>query len=68
MLICPNMHHHIWIGSGFDIKACNIDVDDDGKPVMSRLLKWAAKVDAGEVFSDKFVGNNLLTSNVSINL
>jgi hypothetical protein len=35
-------------------------VDDEKRPIMSRLLKWMSKVSSGEVISSEFVGNSFV--------
>jgi len=62
------MQHHLWVGNDFDFSSAKIMVDDDGKPIMSRLLKWAAKVNIGEVIDKSYVSSGLLTNEVAIHM
>jgi hypothetical protein len=62
------MQHHLWIGNNFDFDGAGIIVDDDGKPIMSRLLKWAAKVNIGEVIDKSYVSSGLLKNEVAIHM
>jgi hypothetical protein len=68
LLLCPNESHHIWIGSQFRFEDAGIEVDDEGLPIMSRLLKWMAKVAVGEVFDKSLVGSTILTADFSLHL
>jgi hypothetical protein len=68
LLLCPSSFHHVWIGNSFPLSDAGIEVDDDNKPIMSRLLKWLAKVQTGEVNNKPLVGSGLLNAELAIHL
>lgn len=67
-LLCPDNAHHLWIGDEFDFNECGIEVDDQNRPIMSRLLKWLAKVGNGEIKNKSIVGSAFLSMDLSIHL
>jgi hypothetical protein len=60
LLLCPDGNHYLWIGNVVPFSSYGIEVDDEDRPIMSRLLKWMSKVSSGEVISSEFVGNNFV--------
>ena len=64
LLLCPSKVHYIWLGNSFpcaEAGMSHMDSETD-EPSAVDVLKWAARVQPGEVTAGHAVGSYLLSN------